>query len=90
MILAKVIGKVVGTIREKGYGSKKILIVQPVDAAGKPKGTAFPALDAAQAGTGDTVLVLEEGGSARMIFRDPENYTIKSVIVGIVDEVSLT
>jgi microcompartment protein CcmK/EutM len=89
MILAKVIGNVVSTVKEKGYESKKVLIVQPVDAAGKAKGSSFLALDAVQAGAGDTVLVLEEGGSTRAVFKEPENFTIKSVIVGIVDEVSM-
>jgi microcompartment protein CcmK/EutM len=89
MILAKVIGNVVATAREKGYGSKKVLIVQPVDPEGKVKGVAFLALDTVQAGAGDRVLVLEEGGSARAVLNEPENFTVKSVIVGIVDKVSL-
>jgi microcompartment protein CcmK/EutM len=88
MILAKVIGNVVATVKEKGYASKKVLIVQPVGPEGQAKGPAFLALDAVQAGAGDRVLVLEEGGSARTVFNEPENFTIKSVIVGIVDEVN--
>jgi microcompartment protein CcmK/EutM len=34
-------------------------------------------------------LVLEEGGSARMILDEPETFTIKAVIAGIVDEISM-
>jgi ethanolamine utilization protein EutN len=89
MILAKVLGNVVSTIRDKGYDSKKVLIVQPVDPTGKAKGTSFLALDTVQAGAGDLVLVLEEGGSTRSVFNEPENFTIKTVIVGIVDAVTM-
>ncbi|MEI6765036.1 MAG: EutN/CcmL family microcompartment protein [Bacteroidota bacterium] len=89
MILAKVLGNVVSTIRDKGYDSKKVLIVQPVDPAGKAKGTSFLALDTVQAGAGDLVLVLEEGGSTRSVFNEPDNFTIKTVIVGIVDAVTM-
>lgn len=89
MILAKIIGTVVSTVKEKGYESRKILIVQPVDPAGKQKGSSFLAVDAVQAGMGDSVLVIEEGGSARMILNEPETFTIKAVIVGIVDHITV-
>ncbi len=88
MILAKVIGNVVATVKEKGYKSKKILIVQPIDPEGKPLGKSFLVVDAVQAGIGDKVLVLEEGGSARTIINEPESLTVKAVIAGIVDEVN--
>ncbi|OFX22178.1 MAG: hypothetical protein A2033_14470 [Bacteroidetes bacterium GWA2_31_9] len=90
MILAKVIGNVVSTVKEKGYESKKILIVQPVDYNGKNNGKSFLAIDAVQAGVGDTVLILEEGGSARDIINEPESMTVKCVIAGIVDEISVS
>jgi ethanolamine utilization protein EutN len=89
MILAKVIGNVVSTIIAKGYESKKILIVQPIDPSGNPKGYSFLAIDAVQAGIGDTVLILEEGGSARAILNEPESLTVKAVIAGIVDQITL-
>jgi len=90
MILAKVIGNVVATSIAPGYESKKILIVQPVDPHGNNKGKSFLAIDAVQAGEGDLVLVLEEGNSARAIIKEPESLTVKAVIAGIVDEVTLT
>jgi microcompartment protein CcmK/EutM len=87
MILAKVIGNVVSTIMMYGYESKKIMIVQPIDPKGKYAGKSFLAVDAVQAGIGDRVLVLEEGGSARTIIGESDSLTVKSVIAGIVDEV---
>ncbi|MFA4852398.1 MAG: EutN/CcmL family microcompartment protein [Bacteroidales bacterium] len=87
MILGKVIGNVISTIKAKGYESKKILIIQPIDPAGNPKGKSFLAVDAVQAGVGDTVLIIEEGNSARAVINEPEAFTVKSVIAGIVDEI---
>lgn len=89
MILAKIIGNVVSTVKEKGYESRKILIVQPVDPTGAIKGKSFLAVDTVKAGVGDTVLVLEEGGSARLILGEPETFTVKAVIAGIVDQITM-
>jgi ethanolamine utilization protein EutN len=87
MILAKVTGNVVATIKAIGYESRKILIVQPIKPDGKYTGKSFLAIDTVQAGAGDTVLVLEEGGAARLILDEPGTFTIKAVIAGIVDEI---
>ena len=89
MILGKIIANVVSTVSEAGYGSRKILIVQPVDPSGMPKGQSFLAIDTVQAGMGDTVLILEEGGSTRMILREPETFTIKAIIAGVVDHITV-
>ena len=70
MIVAKVVGNVVSTEKHPHYRGYKILIVQPVDPEGKPKGRTFLALDGVQAGIGDTVLVVDEGGSARVVIGD--------------------
>lgn len=87
MILGKIIGNVVSTIKAPGYESKKILIVQPIDPKGKFIGKSFLSIDAVQAGIGDTVFVVEEGNSAREVIKEPDSLTVKSVIVGIVDEI---
>ncbi|NOR87719.1 MAG: hypothetical protein GQ527_08935 [Bacteroidales bacterium] len=88
MKLGKVIGNVVSTVKEKSYESKKILIVQPIDDQSKAVGHSFLAVDAVQAGVGDTVLVVEEGNSARELIHESEAYTVKTVIAAIVDEIS--
>jgi len=89
MILGKVIGNVVSTIMAPGYESKKLLLIQPIDPGGKPKGKSFLAIDAVQAGVGDIVITLDEGNSARAILNEPNSMTVKLVVAGIVDEVSL-
>ncbi len=88
MRLGKVIGTVVSTIMAPGYESHKILIIQPVDPRGTEKGNAFLALDKVQAGTGDTVLTIEEGNSARQVIGNPDIFTVKAVVAAIVDEIS--
>lgn len=88
MVLAKVIGTVVSTIKHPEYHAHKLLIVRPVDEAGLPAGDSFLAVDHAQAGNGDTVLVLREGNGVRQIL-GKKNLPIRSIIVGIVDQVNL-
>ncbi len=86
MILGKVIGNVVSTITSVDYENRTVLIIQPIDPTGNQKGKSFLAIDTVQAGIGDTVLALDEGGSANMILK-PETNTVKQVIVGIVDHI---
>jgi microcompartment protein CcmK/EutM len=87
MTLGKVIGNVVSTITAVGYASRKIMIVQPIDPSGQAIGKTYLAIDTVQSGIGDTVLTLEEGGSAKLVINEPDTHTIKLVIVGIVDHV---
>jgi microcompartment protein CcmK/EutM len=88
MILARVVGNVVCTVKAEALAGQKILIVQPLSAAGEPRGRTLLALDAVQAGEGDTVLVLDEGNSSRLILGDP-GAPVRTMIVGIVDAVSI-
>ncbi len=86
MILAKVIGQVVSTVKLKVFKGFKLLIVQPLDSDEKPKGKSMLVVDTVQAGIGDVVLVIDEGNSARIVIGDALA-PIRSVIVGIVDEI---
>ena len=86
MTLGRVIGTVVSTIKLEVLSGYKILMVQPVDPQGRDAGAVTVALDSVQAGSGDLVLVLEEGNSGRMIVGDPMA-PIRTMVVGIVDRV---
>lgn len=88
MILGKVIGTVVSTIKHPEYKGLKLLVVLPVDGDGKPAGESFIAVDDVQAGIGDTVLAIREGNGARQIFKRTD-FPIRAVIVGIVDDVNI-
>jgi ethanolamine utilization protein EutN len=87
MILGKIIGNVVSTVKLEIYEGYKILIVQPVGPDGSSKGSSFLAIDTVQAGPGDTVLVIDEGNSARQII-DDKSAPVRSVIAAVVDEVN--
>ena len=86
MILGKVIGNVVSTIKLPVYKGYKILIVQPVNDKEEPQGESVLALDTVQAGVGDTVLVIDEGNSSRLIMNN-STAPVRTMIVGIVDAI---
>jgi microcompartment protein CcmK/EutM len=46
------------------------------------------ALDVVDAGEGDLVLMMREGGGARILFNDPE-IPLQSVIVAVVDRLDV-
>jgi ethanolamine utilization protein EutN len=86
MKLCKVIGTVVSTVKHPAFSGLKLLVCQPVDERGAEAGPSFLAVDRAQAGKGDLVLVNQEGNGARQLFK-AKKLPIRSVIVGIVDGV---
>lgn len=89
MYIGKVIGTVVSTVKISHLDGKKLLVVDQLDLEGAETGDYDIAVDVAQAGVGDTVLVIDEGNGARQILSlDPG--AIRAVIVGIVDEVNLS
>ena len=90
MTLGKVIGEYVADHEIDDYKHLKTMIVMPIDPrTRKPTGKVMLAVDNVQAGIGDTVIIMDEGGSARMLLDEPEIFTIRTVIAGIVDEVAI-
>jgi len=90
VILCRVVGTTVAPVKDAHLERQKLLVCQPVDLDGRrPTGAAtFVALDVAQAGEGDLVLVNKEGGGARLIFKD-EQIPIQTVIVAVVDDIHI-
>ena len=88
MVIAKVIGTVVSTIKHPAYQGYKLQLVQPMHLANQTPDNAFLALDHAQAGIGDTVLVMREGNGARQITQI-KDAPIISMIVGIIDSLEI-
>ena len=86
MFLGQVIGTVVAPIAIPILQGQTLLLVRPVTPDGRPTGRTRVAIDRAQAGVGDRVLVLDEGNGARQIFGDPQG-AVKTVVVGVVDYV---
>ena len=86
MQLARVTGTVVATHKHEKLVGAKLLLVQPLDAGGAARGVPLLAVDAAQAGVGDRVLVVREGRAAVAAIRRPAA-PADTAIVGIVDRV---
>lgn len=86
MQLARVTGTVVATHKHEKLLGAKLLLVQPLDAGGAARGAPLLAVDAAQAGVGDRVLVVREGRAAVAAIRRPAA-PADTAIVGIVDRV---
>jgi microcompartment protein CcmK/EutM len=86
MILGKVIGNVVSTVKLPIFKGYKVLIVQPIDNNSEYQGHSILALDIVQSGIGDIVLVIDEGNSSRLIIND-SMAPVRSIIVGIVDSI---
>ena len=88
MRIGQVIGTVVAPVKHPFYEGKKILLVQPEDPFGVRDGRPVVAVDRAQAGVGDKVLIMEEGSSARFLFED-EGAPVRSLVVGVIDYVEV-
>jgi ethanolamine utilization protein EutN len=88
MIMGRVSGTINSTINHEFYDGKKLMIVDKLNADGNPTGKYLVAVDSVEAGIGETVLVIDEGNSARQIIKDKEA-PIRSIIVGIIDDIYL-
>lgn len=86
MQLARVTGAVVATRKHEKLLGAKLLLVQPLDAGGTARGVPLLAVDAAQAGVGERVLVVSEGRAAGAAVRRA-GAPVDTAVVGIVDRV---
>ena len=99
MIYGEVVGTIVMTVKHPAFAGEKLLAVQPLDEKGALAGAVILAIDRAQAGVGDKVLVLREGSGVRQIVgRDQGkgvdeavkmDWPVRSMIVGVVDAVDV-
>ena len=89
MRYCRVVGPLWAAAKHPAYAGRALFVVQPIDEHGANVGTTFVAIDHAQAGAGDKVIVLTEGNGVRQILGQPltAQVPIRSMIVGIVDEI---
>lgn len=84
MLLGRVTGTVVATIVYEGLAGVPLLLVQPLDKSGNPKGKTLVAADATRmAGVGE--LIYYEGGREAAMALDPWFVPVDHAIIGIVD-----
>jgi ethanolamine utilization protein EutN len=87
MLLGRIIGNVVCTMKDPALIGQKLLIVQPLDRKGRDKGRPVIALDAVGAGAGETIYWCR-GKEASFPFL-PVDLPTEATIVGIVDAVNI-
>lgn len=88
MFIGKVLGNVVSSVKNKKLEGLKLMLVRQTDLNGNLIGKPLVAVDSVDSGEGDRVLVLKEGGSAKMILKR-DKIPLNLVIVGIVDTIDI-
>jgi microcompartment protein CcmK/EutM len=87
MIIAKVLGTAVATLKHDQLKNHKLLLVCQADARGASQGEPFLAVDLVGAGEGELVVV-SQGSSARMATGQNAS-PVDAAIVGILDSLRL-
>ena len=84
MILARVVGEVISTVKRPQFEGAKLLILQPETPEGTPTGTSLLAIDSVGAGRGELVIAVLEGRAAGEAL-GRKLAPVDAAIVGIVD-----
>jgi len=82
--VGNVVGTVISTINAPVLDGHRLLVCDLQDISGEPSGYTI-AIDVVDAGVGETVLILDEGTSARQIL-GLDWGAVRAVVVGVVDE----
>ena len=86
MQIARVVGTVVSTQKNKKFEGAKLLLVQPINPDDTPRGTALLAIDGVGAGVNEKVLVVLEGRAAGEAL-GKKAAPVDAAIIGIIDHV---
>jgi ethanolamine utilization protein EutN len=86
--IARVVGTVVATQKNRKLEGAKLLLVQPLTLDDQPKGGALLAIDSVGAGIGEKVLVVIEGKAAGDALRR-KAAAVDAAIIGIIDAVEV-
>jgi microcompartment protein CcmK/EutM len=87
MLIGKVIGTTVSTIKDEKLSGRKLLIVRQTDERGTLVGKPFVAVDTVDAGVGDLVLTAH-GSSARQTSLTKDS-PVDAVIMSIIDSLEV-
>ncbi len=88
MQLARVVGTVVSTHKNRKFEGAKLLLVQPMTPDDAPRGATLLAVDSVGAGVHEKVLIVLEGRAAGEAL-GRKGAPVDAAIVGIVDSVEL-
>jgi ethanolamine utilization protein EutN len=82
-----VAGTVVSTINHPMYDGQRLLMCDMLNADGEDTGDYLICVDSVDAGHGETVLIIDEGNSARQVTDTVPWGPVRAVIVGVIDEI---
>ena len=87
MLIARVIGTTVSTIKDEKLVGRKLLIVRQTDETGNPTGKPYVAIDTVDAGVGD--LVLTAAGSSARQTTITKDTPVDAVIMAVIDSLEV-
>ena len=87
MLIARVVGSAVSTIKEETLRGLKLLVVREATPANELRGEPFVAADTVGAGEGELVLVVM-GSAARQTDRT-RDYPVDAATIGILDSLEV-
>jgi microcompartment protein CcmK/EutM len=87
MLIARVIGSAVSTIKDEKLVNRKLLICVQTDETGKSIGKPYVAIDTVDAGEGD--LVLTAAGSSARQTTITKDTPVDSVVMAVIDSLSV-
>jgi len=88
MFIGTVTGNVVSSVKNKNLEGFKLMLVKQTDVYGEALGKPLVAIDSVDSGIGDRVLVLKEGGSAKLVLKR-NKIPVNLVIVGVIDTLDI-
>ena len=89
MLLGKIVGQAVATIKNPGLSGVKLLVVQLLDKHQQPTGNLQVAADATQAGPGDMVFLVRAREAAIALPLTDNFVPVDLTAIGIVDTVNI-
>ena len=87
MLIARVVGTVVSTQKNRKLEGAKLLLVQPLSIDDAPRGVPLIAIDSVGAGIGEKVLVVIEGKAAGDAL-GKKAAAVDAAIIGIIDTIT--
>lgn len=87
MLIAKVIGTTVSTIKDEKLIGRKLLILRQTDEYGAAVGKPYVAVDTLDAGVGDLVLTAHGSGGRQTTLT--KNSPVDAVIMAVIDHLNV-
>jgi len=88
MLIAKIIGTTISTIKDEQLKGRKLLIVRQTDETGTVFGKPYVAVDTLDAGVGDLVLTAHGSGGRQTYLT--KNSPVDAVIMAVIDHMEVS